>query len=46
MKKLLKKLDWYFDYYIVWMFYKENKTDQYIEYMEKKWENDATKRND
>jgi hypothetical protein len=37
MKKILKKLDWWFDYYIAWMFYNANKQHRYIEYMEKKW---------
>lgn len=37
MKKILKKLDWWFDYYIGWMFYNGNKQDQYIKYMENKW---------
>ena len=35
--KILKKLDWWFDYYFVWMLYNGNKTDRYIDYMEKKW---------
>lgn len=37
MKKLLKKFDWWFDYYIAWMFYNGYKTQRYIDYMEKKW---------
>lgn len=37
MKRLLKKLEWLFDYYIAWMFYNGNKQDRYIEYMETKW---------
>ena len=37
MKKILKKLDWWFDYYIAWLFYNGNKQDKYIEYMENKW---------
>lgn len=39
MKKFWTKLDWYFDYYIVWMLYNGNKTQRYIEYMTKKWKN-------
>ena len=39
MKKFLNKLDWYFDYYIVWMLYNGNNTHRYIEYMTKKWKN-------
>ena len=41
-KKILKKLDWLFDYYIAWMFYNGNKTHRYIEYVEKKWGNNAS----
>lgn len=37
MNKILKKLDWWFDYYFVWMLYNGNKQHRYIEYMEKKW---------
>ena len=37
MKKLLKKLDWWFDIYIVWFLYNGNKTQSYYEYLEKKW---------
>lgn len=37
MKKILKKLDWWFDYYIPWMMYNGNKRDKYIDYMEQKW---------
>ncbi len=37
MKTLLKKIEWWFDYYIVWMLYNGNKRDKYIDYMETKW---------
>jgi hypothetical protein len=37
ISKILNKLDWWFDYYFVWMLYNGNKTHLYIEYMEKKW---------
>ena len=37
MRKLLKKLEWWFDYYIAWMMYNGNKRDRYISYMESKW---------
>lgn len=37
MKKFLNKIDWWFDYYFVWMLYNGNKQHRYIEYMEKKW---------
>jgi hypothetical protein len=39
MKKFLKKLEWYFDYYFAWMMFNGNKRDKYIEYMEQKWKN-------
>ena len=39
MKKILKKIEWSFDYYIGWMMYNGNKTHKYIEYMEQKWGN-------
>ena len=39
MKKIIKKLEWIFDYYFVWMLYNGNKAHKYIEYMEKKWGN-------
>ena len=35
--KIIKKLEWYWDYYFAWMFYNGNKTDKYIEYMMKKY---------
>jgi hypothetical protein len=37
MKKLLKKIEWWFDYYFAWMMYNSKKQDRYIDYMEKKW---------
>ena len=37
MKKLLRKLDWWFDYYIAWMGYNGMKQDHYVEYMLNKW---------
>jgi len=40
MKKLFKKLDWWFDYYIVWMLYNGNKIHHYNEYMKNKWHKD------
>lgn len=35
--KVIKKVEWTFDYYFVWMMYNGNKTHRYIEYMEKKY---------
>lgn len=37
IKKILRKIDWFWDYYFAWFFYNGNKTHRYIEYMEKKW---------
>lgn len=37
MKKVLKKIEWWFDYYIGWMMYNGNKKDKYVDYMEQKW---------
>jgi len=37
MKKILKDIEWWFDYYIMCMLYNGNKTHEYINYMEKKW---------
>jgi 2-polyprenyl-3-methyl-5-hydroxy-6-metoxy-1,4-benzoquinol methylase len=42
MKKFLTKLDWYFDYYIVWILYNGNNSDKYVDYMIKKWIFDET----
>lgn len=39
IKKLIRKIDWWIDYYFVWMLYNNNKSHQYIEYMENKWLN-------
>ncbi len=39
MKRLLKKIEWWLDYYFVWMLYNGNKQHQYIKYMENKWKN-------
>ncbi len=39
MKRLLKKIEWLFDYYFAWMLYNGNKHHRYIEYMENKWKN-------
>ena len=37
MKKLLRKLDWLFDYHIAWMFYNGMQQHRYVEYMRNKW---------
>ncbi len=30
---MLRKLDWWFDYYFAWMFYNGMKQDRYVDYM-------------
>jgi len=37
MKKLLKKLDWIFDYYVGFFMTNGNKVEQYHEFMKNKW---------
>lgn len=37
LKKVLKKLDWAYDYYILYFMYNERKIDRYYQYMESKW---------
>ena len=37
IKKILKKIEWFFDIYFVWMLYNPKKYDRYSEYIEKKW---------
>jgi hypothetical protein len=37
MKRLLKKIEWWFDYYFAWMFYNGMKQDRYVNYMRNKW---------
>ncbi len=38
MKNLIEKLEWWFDYYLVFFLYNPNKIDRYHQYMEEKWE--------
>jgi hypothetical protein len=40
IKKIIKKIEWFFDIYFVWMLYNPRKYDRYIRYIEKKWGND------
>lgn len=35
--KMLKKLEWWFDYYLAYFLYNGNKREKYKQYMEKKW---------
>jgi hypothetical protein len=37
MRKVIKKLDWIFDYYFVYFLYGSNKQQRYIDYMKNKW---------
>jgi hypothetical protein len=39
MKKILKKIEWLFDYYVAYMMYNGNKRHKYYEYMNNKWNN-------
>ena len=41
MRKLLNKLHWTFDYYILYMMYNEKKLNRYHEYMKQKWGNNG-----
>jgi HJR/Mrr/RecB family endonuclease len=37
IKKIIKKIEWFFDIYFVWMLYSPRKYDRYNEYIGKKW---------
>ena len=37
MLKLLNKLDWIYDYYILYFMYNDKKLDRYHSYMKQKW---------
>ena len=39
IKKIIRKIEWFFDIYFVWMLYNPSKYDRYIEYITKKWGN-------
>ena len=39
IKKIIKKIEWFFDIYFVWMLYNPIKYDRYNEYIGKKWGN-------
>ena len=39
VSKILKKLDWIWDYYFVYFMYNGNKLNKYNDYMKNKWEN-------
>jgi len=41
MQKIIKKLDWIWDYYFVYFLYNAKKLDRYYEYMNKKWNNNG-----
>lgn len=37
MKKVFRKLEWWFDYHIAYFLYNGNKRAKYNQYMEQKW---------
>lgn len=37
MRKVLKTLEFWFDYHFAYFLYKEDKRHRYFEYMENKW---------
>ena len=37
LNKIIRKLDWIWDYYFVYFLYNGNKIDRYYEYMKNKW---------
>ena len=37
INKIFKKLDWWFDYYIVYFLYNGNKRHKYDDYIRNKW---------
>ena len=39
IRKILKKIDWIWDYYFVYFMYNERKLDRYYNYMKNKWDN-------
>ena len=40
IKNILKKIEWFFDIYFIWMLYNPRNYDRYVEYITKKWGND------
>ena len=38
MKNLTQKLEWIFDYYVVYFLYNPHKIEAYYRYMHEKWE--------
>ena len=37
IKNILKKIEWFFDIYFIWMLYNPRNYDRYVEYITKKW---------
>ena len=37
MKKLIEKLEWFSDYYLIYFLYNPNKIDRYNQYMKDRW---------
>ena len=40
IKKIIKKIEWFFDIYFVWMLYNPRNYGRYVEYITKKWGNE------
>ena len=43
IKKIIKKIEWFFDIHFVWMLYNPSKYDRYNKYIGKKWGNKGDK---
>lgn len=41
VSKIINKLDWIYDYYILYFMYNGRKLDRYYDYMNKKWNNNG-----
>lgn len=37
MKRILSRIEWCFDYYLVYLMYNERKADRYYQFMNEKW---------
>lgn len=40
LKRVIKKIEFWFDVYVVYFLYNDRKLDRYYTYMRKKWGND------
>ena len=41
LKRVTKKIDWFFDIYVVYFLYNTKKLDRYYAYLRKKWGDDV-----